>query len=182
MIFYYKHKSINDLSQEELNLLGFDGILKYAEEHGMNPQMLFEKIKQLELDIQTMGCRPFDMSQGSNLELFNEWTNKYIDFFNNNASYNKQAYIILGNIASGKSTFAKTIEQETQSIIIDPDRFKMGESTKHGFFEGFTSLYHQPTDRERLQDPCSDACKQTLKNVLEVEVKLYKIKIHTYGE
>ena len=179
MIFYYKHKSINDLSQEELNLLGYDGVLKYAEEHGMSAQMLFEQIKQLELEIQTMGARPFDMSQGSNLALFNEWTNKYIDFFNNNASYNKQAYIILGNIASGKSTFAKTIEQETGSIIIDPDRFKMGESTKHGFFEGFTSLYHQPTDRERLQDPCSDACKQTLRNASDMGMNIIMPKSTT---
>lgn len=179
MIFYYKHKSINDLSQEELNLLGYDGVLKYAEEHGMSAQMLFEQIKQLELEIQTMGARPFDMSQGSNLALFNEWTNKYIDFFNNNASYNKQAYIILGNIASGKSTFAKNIEQETGSIIIDPDRFKMGESTKHGFFEGFTSLYHQPTDRERLQDPCSDACKQTLRNASDMGMNIIMPKSTT---
>lgn len=34
---------------------------------------------------------------------------------------------------------------------------------------------------EEISNPEIQA-KQTLKNVLEVEVKLYQIKIHTYGE
>ena len=34
---------------------------------------------------------------------------------------------------------------------------------------------------EEINNPKMQA-KQTLKNVLEVEVKVYKIKIHTYGE
>lgn len=34
---------------------------------------------------------------------------------------------------------------------------------------------------EEINNPKIQA-KQTLKNVLEVEVKLYQIKIHTYGE
>ena len=165
MIYYYKHKSIADLSPQELDLLGYDGVVKYAQEHNMNPETLFEKIKNLECEIRSMGSRPFDMSHGSNLALFNEWTNRYIEFFNNHAKYNKQAYIILGNIASGKSTFAKSIEEQTSSIILDPDRYKMGEMTENGYFEGFTSLYKQPTDRERLQDPCGDAIKKTLVDV-----------------
>lgn len=165
MIYYYKHKSITDLLPQELDLLGYEGVSKYAKEHNMNEIELFGQLKNLESEIQAMGSRPFDMSTGSNRALFNKWTNKYIDFFNKNAKYEKQAYIILGNIASGKSTFAKSIEEPTASIILDPDRYKMGEMTENCYFEGFTSLYNQPTDRERLQDPCSDAIKQTLADV-----------------
>lgn len=165
MIYYYKHKSITDLLPQELDLLGYDGVSQYAKEHNMSEIELFGQLKNLESEIQAMGSRPFDMSTGSNRALFNKWTNKYIDFFNKNAKYEKQAYIILGNIASGKSTFAKSIEEPTASIILDPDRYKMGEMTENGYFEGFTSLYKQPTDRERLQDPCSDAIKQTLVDV-----------------
>jgi predicted kinase len=182
MIFYYNHKSINDLTTQELDLLGFDGIFKYAQEHNMDPNLLFEQIKCLETDIRTMGSRPFDMTHGSNRALFNEWTNKYIDFFNRYAKYEKQAYIILGNIASGKSTFAKSIEEETGSIIIDPDRYKMGEMTEHGYFEGFTSLYKQPTDRERLQDPCSDATKQTLAEASNLGMNIIMPKATTSYE
>lgn len=179
MIYYYKHKSINDLSQTELDLLGYNGVAQYAQEHGINPDELFGIIKRLEADIKTMGANPFDMSTGKNLELMNKWVDRYIDYFNSHARYEKQAYIILGNIASGKSTYAKTIEEQTGSIIIDPDRFKMGEHTSHGFFEGFTSLYHEPTDRERLQDPCSDAAKKTLSNVADEGMNIIMPKATT---
>lgn len=182
MIYYYKHKSIGDLSQQEIDLLGYDGVAQYAHEHSINPDELFSIIKKLESDIKIMGNNPFDMSSGKNLELMNKWVDKYINYFNNHAKHDKQAYIILGNIASGKSTYAKSIEEQTGSIIIDPDRFKMGEHTKHGYFEGFTSLYHEPTDRERLQDPCSDAAKKTLSNASDLGLNIIMPKATTSFE
>ena len=172
MIYHYKHKSIRDLSHQELDLLGYEGIYQYAQEHNMNPASLFETIKQLESDIFQMGNQPFDMTKGKNLDLMNKWVDKYITYFNNHASYEKQAYVILGNIASGKSTYARQIEKDVNAIIIDADRFKMGEETTHGFFEGFTSLYNVETDRERLQDPCSDATKKVLTNASNLGMNL----------
>ena len=172
MIYHYKHKSIHDLSQQELDLLGYEGIYQYAKEHNMSPAELFDTIKKLESDISQMGNQPFDMSKGKNLELMNTWVDRYITFFNNHANYEKQAYVILGNIASGKSTYARKIEQDANAIIIDADRFKMGEETSHGYFEGFTSLYNVDTDRERLQDPCSDATKKVLANVSDLGMNL----------
>ncbi len=168
MIYFYKHRSINDLTQTELDLLGHDGVAQYAREHNLPENQLLDTIKKLEHDIKVMGQNPFDMSHGKNLDLMNTWVDRYIDFFNQHARYEKQAYVILGNIASGKSTYARSIEEQTGSIIIDPDRFKMGEDTPNGYFEGFTSLYQQPTDRERLQDPCSDAAKKTLANTADL--------------
>ena len=50
MIYYYNHKSINDLTTQELDLLGFDGIFKYAQDHNMNPNLLFEQIKSLDTE------------------------------------------------------------------------------------------------------------------------------------
>ena len=179
MIYFYKHKSINDLTEEEIDLLGYEGVKQYAEEHDMNADELFFEIKQLENDIKYMQETQFDMSQGENLELMNKWVNLYIDYFNKYATCNKQAYILLGNIATGKSTYARKIEAETQSIIVDPDRYKMGEKTDKGMFEGFTSLYNKPIDRERLQEPCSEACKKTLKTVAELGMNLIMPKAAT---
>lgn len=182
MIYYYKHKSIGDLSHTELDLLGYQGVYEFAREHDVSPSFLFGEIKKLEEEIKIMGHQPFDMSTGSNRELMNRWVDEYVRFFNRFAKHEKQAYIILGNIASGKSTYAKTIEESTGSIIIDPDRFKMGEQTDIGFFEGFTSLYKIPTDRERLQDPCSEACKRTLANVARSGMNLIMPKATTSYE
>lgn len=172
MIYFYEHKSMNSLSPQEIDLLGFNGVRKFAIERGLDPMNVFDNIKSLEAEIKNMGNKPFDMSSGKNLEMFNRWVDRYIDYFNNCAVHDKQAYIILGNIASGKTTLAKDLEQPTNSIIIDPDKFKMGEETKKGYFEGFTSLYHKPTDRERMQDPCSDAGKQVLKNSAELGLNI----------
>ena len=179
MIYYYKHKSINEFSESEIDMMGYEGVYQYATEHGIDPNELFFEIKQLENDIKYMQETQFDMSQGENLELMNKWVNLYIDYFNKYATCDKQAYILLGNIATGKSTYARKTEEETQSIIVDPDRFKMGEITEKGMFEGFTSLYKEPTDRERLQEPCSEACKKTLKNVAERGMNLIMPKATT---
>lgn len=179
MLYFYKHKSIKDLSEEEIDLLGFEGVMKYANEHNINPTELFSKIKQLENDIQFMHENQFDMSTDENRELMNKWVGEYINYFNKYASYDKQAYILLGNIATGKSTYARQIEEETKSIIVDPDRFKMGEQTAKGMFEGFTSLYQKPTDRERLQEPCGEACKKTLKNIASQGMNLILPKATT---
>lgn len=182
MIYYYKHRSITDLSQTELDLLGYQGVYQYAYEHDISPTLLFNEIKKLEADIQAMGNQPFDMSQGSNLQLMNNCVDQYIQFFNKYAKHNKQAYIILGNIGSGKSTYAQEIEESTGSIIIDPDFYKMGAHTDRGYFEGFTSLYKTPTDRERLQEPCGEACKRTLLNVADLGMNLILPKATTSYE
>lgn len=179
MIYFYKHKSINDLTEQEIDLMGFDGVYQYAIEHNMNPEELFFSIKQLENDIEFLKESQFDMSSGENLDLMNKWVSEYINYFNKYASCEKQAYILLGNIATGKSTYARQIEEKTHSIIVDPDRFKMGEKTQKGMFEGFTSLYKKPTDRERLQEPCSEACKKTLNNVSDLGMNLIMPKATT---
>lgn len=172
MIYYYKHKGIFDYTPEEINLFGYEGVEKYALEHNINPEELFATIKKLEFDIEHLQEESFDMSSGNNLHLMNKWVDRYIDYFNRCASHDKQAYVLLGNIATGKSTYASQIEQSTHSIIVDSDRFKMGEQTENGFFEGFTSLYQKDTDRERLQTPCSEACKKTLNNVAETGMNI----------
>ena len=120
MIYHYKHKSIHDLTPQELDLLGYEGVYQYAQDHNIPPEELFQVIKKLETDIKQMGNRPFDMSHGKNLDLMNSCVDKYIKYFNKNATYDKQAYIILGNIASGKSTYAKSIEttKELEKIIL----------------------------------------------------------------
>jgi predicted kinase len=182
MIYFYKHRSINELSPEEYNMLGYEGVCKFAEDLDINPDIIFKKIKGLESEISSITEPPFDMTTGKNLKLMNEWVDKYITFFNRNAKYEKQAYILIGNIASGKSTYARNIESTTSSIIIDPDRYKMGEDTEKGFFEGFTSLYEKPTDRERLQEPCSLANKQTLENVSDLGMNLIMPKAATSVE
>ena len=165
MIRYYKHRAMSSLTPQEIDLLGNDGILEFSRQSGIPFIDVYDQIKALERKLKNMPIEQFDMSTGKNNDLFNEWVEKYITFFNKHAKHNRQAYVLLGNIASGKSTFAKSLEKSKQAIIIDPDRFKMGEHTKHGFFEGFTSLYQEDTDRERLQEPSSAAAKMVLDNV-----------------
>lgn len=172
MIYFYEHKSMNDFCQQEIDLMGFEGVCKFANERGISPLLVFDQIKKLEDDIKLMGHQPFDVSSGRNKQLFDDAVDGYIDFFNKYATHDKQAYIILGNIACGKNTYAKKIEQSTHSMIVDPDRFKMGEETENGVFVGLTPLFHKPTDRERMQDPCSDASKKVLKNSAELGMNI----------
>lgn len=179
MIYFYKHKSMNELSSAEINLLGFDGVKKFALENNLDPNIVFNKIKTLESDIKHLTESPIDITSPQNFKLLNTWLNRYVDYFNKFATFGKQAYVIIGNIASGKSTFAREIEQETKSIIIDPDKYKMGEQTEKGYFEGLTSLYHKPTDRERMQEPCSVACEKTLEIVSDAGMNLIMPKAST---
>ncbi len=172
MIYFYKHKSLNEFSEEELNMLGFEGIVKFAMEHNLDPKLVFDEIKKLEDKIIQLNDKPIDMSSGDNLKLFESAVDKYIDFFNNNANYDKQAYVILGNIASGKSTFANELVSKTHSLIVDPDPFKVGANTKKGYFEGFTSLFKNPSDREKMQDPCAKASKAVLKNAADIGINI----------
>jgi len=172
MIYFYKHHDMNNLSHSEINLLGYSGVAKYAFERNLDPNEVFAAIKQLEQDIKLLEEPAFSLDDPANINLLNKWENYYIDYFNHGAKYDKQAYILLGNIACGKSTYAKKIEEQTGSIIIDPDRYKMGEQTSTGFFEGFTSLYKKPTDRERMQDLCGDAAKKTLRTVADLGMNL----------
>lgn len=147
------------------SILGIEGIYSYAIANNIPPTEVLEMIshiKNLEQEIIEDGYYQYDISSGENKKLMEYWLERYVEFFNKYAKNNKQAYIILGNIASGKSTYGSKIEKETESIIIDPDRYKMGEETEHGFFEGLSSLFHNPIDRERLQEPCSLATKHTL--------------------
>lgn len=165
MIYFYRHNNTDNLSMEELDMLGIDGIKRFSEETGVSFEEALAHVKELESKLASMKIEQFDMSSGKNQELFNYWVNNYIKYFNQHATQNKQAFVILGNISSGKSTYAKELEAEKQAIIIDPDRFKMGENTPVGHFEGFTSLYQVDTDRERMQEPCGDAAKKVLDNV-----------------
>lgn len=179
MIYYYEHKPMSDMPAEEINLLGFNGIKDYSLKHGIDPQTVFDVIKQLENDIKNLNQSQIDITSPEHFELLNKWVNFYIEYFNRFATFKKQAYIIIGNIASGKSTFAKEIEETTKSIIVDPDKFKMGEQTDSGFFEGLTSLYQKPTDRELMQDACSTACKMTLENISNLGMNLIMPKAAT---
>ena len=179
MIYFYEHKSGQFKSEYEIILAGYQGVYEYASKHDMSPSALYGTLEQLEKDIQLLNGAQFDFSSGENLALFNEWVDQYINYFNSNARYEKQAYVLIGNIASGKNTFAQTMEEPTGSIIVDADRFKMGEETRHGFFKGFTSLYHKPTDREQMQDMCAEAGKQTMRNVADLGMNLILPKAPT---
>ena len=180
MIYFYKHRTMDDLTPKELDLMGYEGVLNYALYHGgFYADALFRQIKILEQEIEMIKDQQFDIFSQENHELASMWIDRYIDYFNKNAAYEKQAYVVIGNIACGKSTYSKRLEQETNSIIVDADNFKMGAETPHGFFEGLTSLYRQPTDRERMQDACSDAGKAVLKNVSDLGMNLILPKAPT---
>ena len=173
MIYYYKHKSVDELSPLEFDLLGYEGVMNYCLHHGgMYPDTLFRTLKQLEFEIDQIRGEKFDIFRGQNHLLASKWIDRYIEYFNSCASYNKQAYVVIGNIACGKSTFSKRLEQDTHSMIVDADNFKMGAHTSHGFFEGLTPLYKIPTDRERMQDACSDATKIVLDNASNLGMNL----------
>ena len=179
MIYFYRHKNKNNLSMEEIDMLGVDGIKRFSEVSGVPFEEAYAHIKNLEAKLSSMKIEQFDMSSGANKQLYEHWVNNYIKYFNKYATRNKQAYVILGNISSGKSTLAKELESKNQAIIIDPDRFKMGEETEHGYFDGFTSLYKIDTDRERMQEPCGDAAKQVLDNVSKEGLNLILPKATT---
>jgi len=166
MIYFYKHKSLDEFSQTEINLLGYEGVKKFAEERNLSAEEVFHQIKQLETLIERTKSTPLDLNSPTVGSVLENSINNYVDFFNKNANYNKQAYIIIGNIGSGKSTYANMIEEDTHSIIIDPDRFKSGEMTKNGYFEGLTSFY-SPEDREKLQKPCSIAGIKTTEKIAQ---------------
>jgi len=181
MIYFYKHKSLSELTQTELDMLGYEGVERYAIEHGIPPEELFQTIKKLERDILTLNAQSLDVSSGQYLDQLNLWLDRYVDYFNNNANHNKQAYVVIGNIASGKSTFSHQLEQETKSIIVDSDRYKTGENTPNGFFEGFSNLY-TPLTRDAIQEPCSIAGKKTLERVSDEGFNLILPKASTSVE
>lgn len=182
MIYYYKHKSLDELSQTEIDLLGNEGIEKYALEHNLDSKIVKKDIKNLETEIENIAKNQFTLDSKQKIDMYNEWVNKYVTYFNKNAKHEKQAYVLIGNIGCGKSTYAKNIENSTSSIIIDPDRYKMGEETERGYFGGFTELYKKPTDRELMQELCGQATKDTLKQVAETGMNLILPKATTSQE
>lgn len=181
MIYYYKHKSLDELSQTELDMLGYDGVIRYAMEHDMPADELFLTIKKLERDVKELNAKSLDVSSGEYLDQLNFWLDRYVDYFNNGAKHDRQAYIVIGNVASGKSTFSQKLEQETQSIIVDSDRYKTGEHTPAGFFEGFSSIY-TPLTRDAIQEPCSIAGKKTLDLVSDEGLNLILPKASTSAD
>jgi len=156
MIYFYRHKGLNEHTQQEIDMLGFEGVTQFALQHNLSPNVVFEEIKALERQIEQTIITPLDLNSPKIKPKFEESIRQYTHFFNKYATHDKQAYIILGNISSGKSTYADQIEESTQSIIIDSDRFKSGENTPNGFFEGLSSFYSSEV-REILQKPCSIA-------------------------
>ena len=74
MIYYYKHKSLDELSQTELDMLGYDGVVRYAMEHDMPADELFLTIKKLERDVKELNAKSLDVSSGEYLDqnLFHE--------------------------------------------------------------------------------------------------------------
>ena len=161
MIYYYNHKTMDMYPQKEIELFGYDGIVEFSALHGMDPAKVFAEIKQLEENIKNLNREPYDVSSGKYKQMMDYWLNRYVEFFNNGAKHGKQAYVVIGNIASGKSHTCDLIEKETGSIIVDADRMKMGEMTDRGFYEGLSSLY-TPLERDLVQEPCSVAGKQLL--------------------
>lgn len=154
MIYFYRHKRLNEFSQEEIDMLGYEGVSKFAEEHGLQPDKVFAEVKALERQIEQTKTTILDPSSPNVKKLLDKSVSEYIEFFNKNANYQKQAYVVIGNIGSGKTTYADMIEEDTHSIIIDSDRFRTGENTKNGFFEGFSSLY-SPEDNQKIQKSCT---------------------------
>ncbi len=171
MIYFYKHKNITDFSQEELDLLGYDGVCKFASERGLDPQKVFAEIKNLESQISTTKPIPLDISAPDVKKKLDESISSYIDFFNKNATYQKQAYVVIGNIGSGKNTYANQIEEATRSIIVDSDNFKSGEFTPKGYFDGLSSFFLD-SDRERLQKPCSLACSLATEHIAKTGMNI----------
>ena len=164
MIYFYKHKTLNDLSENEINFLGYNGVEKYASMTGRDPKELYAQILKLEAEIQKVKDNPKIIDSPNFNFLFEKSIDEYIKYFNKGASYNKQAYFVIGNIASGKSKYARQLETETQSIIVDSDRIKMGENTNIGFYEGISSLY-SPENRDYLQVKGSKAIAKVIENI-----------------
>lgn len=154
MIYFYRHKRLNEFSQEEIDMLGFNGVSQFAKEHGLSPDDVFAQVKELEKKIEQTKSISLDTSNNQIQSLLEKSVSEYIDYFNKNANYHKQAYVVIGNIGSGKSTYASKLEEDTNSIIIDSDRFRMGENTNNGYFEGFSSLY-SPENNQKIQKSCT---------------------------
>ena len=49
MIYFYKHKNLNEHTQQEIDMLGFDGVKRLAIEHNLSPEAVFSEIKKLEI-------------------------------------------------------------------------------------------------------------------------------------
>ncbi len=162
---------------EELSMLGKGGIERFVRENNLNFEEVQSHIQKVEESIKNL-----QSSQvfSNNIEDYDDYCKKcfkqsvesYIDYFNNNAVCEKQAFVVLGNASSGKSFRAKSYEKATKSIIIDSDRFKMGESTKNGNFEGFSKLYKKPSDRDFMQKVSSIAGKKTLEYISQTGMNI----------
>lgn len=179
MIYFYKHKKLSEFSQEEIDLLGTDSIKQFAESNGLDFKKVYDEIQNLENQIKNTQTMPLDTENDTKVKAKFEFAiNHYIDFFNKNASFDKQAYVVIGNISSGKSTYANEIEEDTHSIIIDSDRFKCGEQTKNGYFEGLSSFF-SAEDRERLQQPCSIANAKVTEKISQTGMNIIMPKAPT---
>ena len=164
MIYFYRHKRIDEFSQEEIDMLGYEGVKRFALEHNLSPEAVFSQVKALEQQIEHTKTTILDPNLPALKKLLDKSVSEYIDYFNKNANYQKQAYVVIGNIGSGKTTYANMIEEDTHSIIIDTDRFKTGEHTSTGFFEGFSSIY-TPETNQKLQKTCTLASSLTSEKI-----------------
>ncbi len=142
-----KH-SLKNYSIEELRGFLDEGVENVAKIMGMNREGLSEFINKQEETIRERAKNEtiFDNSE-ERIMLRKKIVGEYFDYFNN-VDKNHHAIIVLGQIASGKSSYCKMIAERTNTMIVDADYIKQGHDWMDGLKKDFdngkgTDMIHE---------------------------------------
>ena len=138
-----KH-SLKNYSEAKLKGFLSEGVAKVAEIMGMDKDSLTNFIKEQEEIIRERAKNEtiFDNSI-ERIELREKIIREYFDYFKN-TDKNHHAIIVLGQIASGKSSYCRKIAERTNTMIVDSDYIKQGHDSMDGLKMDFD--YGKGTD------------------------------------
>ena len=134
----------------EVKLKGFveNGVENVAKIMEMDRSSLSEFIRRQEEIIRERAKNEtiYDNSI-ERIELRDKIVREYFNYFKD-ADKNKHAVIVLGQIASGKSSYCKRLSERTNAMVVDSDYIKQGHDTMDGLKKDFdngkgTDMIHE---------------------------------------
>lgn len=133
----FKLHSLQNFSEEEVDAWIDDGMKKVAEKMNIDVQTLQEMIRLQSEEIESRAKFPtIDINTDERKELRSQIVEDYFEEFAD-AKKDKTAIVVLGQIASGKSSFCKSLLENDHAFVVDVDYIKQGYGTMPGLMFEF---------------------------------------------
>lgn len=157
MVDFRKH-SLKNYTYDDVKGWLSDGIENVARIMDVDKDELGEVISDYEHEIRERALHPtIKDSSEERRELRRGILADYINLYQD-AGHDRRAIIVLGQIASGKSSFCKKLESGGDCAVVDVDFIKQG----HGFMEGLKQDFDEGKGTDMVHEEASMLAKEYL--------------------